>query len=143
MDEEIRAPDQVVRERLLPSASYHPPISEEDQLAQIMAQSEQDYELQMAIEASEIEAVHNFAREERTKRFETLKQKFTRLQALDKDNTNHYGRIIACISTHESRGVDRVQVDDAFYKKFRIILDNMRLTQEERRRILDFIVPLD
>jgi len=143
MDEEIRAPDQVIRERLLPSTSYHPPITEEDQLAQIMAQSEQDYELQMAIEASEIEAVHNFAREERAKRFETLKQKFTRLQALDKDNTNHYGRILTYISTHESSGIDRVQVDDTFYKKFRIILDNMRLTQEERRRMLDFIVPLD
>jgi hypothetical protein len=143
MDEEIRAPDQVVRERLLPSTSYHPPISEEDQLAQIMAQSEQDYELQMAIEASEIEAVHNFAREERTKRFAPLKQKFTRLQALDKNNANHYGRILTYISVYESRGVDRVQVDDAFYTKFRLILDNMRLTQEERRLMLDFIVPLD
>lgn len=139
MDEEIRAPDQVVRERLLPS-TYINPITEEDQLAQLMVQSEQDYELQMAIEASEIEAVHNFAREERKKQFASLRQKFTRLQVLDKDNTDHYGRILTYVSIYESRGVDRVQVDDTFYKKFRIILDNMRLTQEERHRILELIV---
>ena len=75
MDEEIRPPDQPIRECLLPQNLYNNNTyeSEEDQLRRALEESETDFELQHAIILSRRSQEE---KEERTKHVAYFKSRF-------------------------------------------------------------------
>jgi len=141
MNEEIRPPDKVKRERLLSQPSM-PTISEDEQMAEILAQSELDYELQLALEDSEFEEAMRRERADRVSHFASLKRKFEQFQKIDKLHADFYITLLSYISDYENGAKRRIEVDEPFYNKFRNTLGNMRISPEENRRILAFIVLL-
>ena len=135
MDEEIRPPDKPIRECLLPN--YTPTIeSEEDQLKRVLAESEIDFEFEYAIFESKQFAKE---REERSKHFANFRIKIAQFMRIDKPNESFYSELLLHIDKYEFGGIPSIQVDKEFYTKFRKTLDNMRLNEEDRRRLLEFI----
>jgi len=136
MDEEIRPPDQTVRECLMPSNYYEPPESEEDQLRRILEESESEYEFQFAIlESKRIEQ----EREERAKHFAGFRSKIAQFMRIDVPNRSFYSELLSYINKYESGEIVTTTVSDEFYMRFRRTLDNMRLTAEEKTRLTELI----
>ena len=131
----IRPPDPIKRDRLL--ADYDHPISEEDQLAHLVVQSEMEYELRLAMEESEMDAI---IRMERQTHFTEVKPKFAQLQKLDKDNSELYATIIGFISEYESGALNRVVVNPEFHNSVCRVLNTMRVASDQKRKLLEIIV---
>ena len=144
MDEEyyIRPPDAIIRERIL-AFEDSGPITEEDKISEIVAQSELDYELQLAMEESERDEALRQIFEYRKTHFTALKRKFAQFQQIDKSNAQFYELVLSHISEYESGNLTRMEVDQQFYNKLINTLGNMRAPDAETRRILEFIVLSD
>lgn len=138
----IRPPDEIIRDRLIHDNYYaeRRPVSEEDQISQIMTQSEIDYEYQMALRESERDEALRQIFEYRKTHFAGLKQKFLQFQKIDKSNNEFYKTVLSHIADYESGITTRVEVELEFYNKFVNTLGNMRESPTETRRILEFIV---
>lgn len=135
MAEEIRAPDKPIRECLLSTPTYH---TEDDQLRRVLEESETEYELQHAIiESRRIQE----QREDRMRRFVSIKSKFAQFARIDRQNGNFYSDIIRYIEKYESGDFESVSVGEDVYIKFRRTLDNMRISAEEKTRLLELINP--
>jgi hypothetical protein len=141
-EEHIRPPDEIIRGRLIHDDYYaeRRPISEEDQISQLITQSEIDYEFQLAMEESERDEALRQISEYRKTHFAGLKQKFAQFQKIDKTNAEFYKTALSHITDYESGITTRVEVDLAFYNKFVDTLGNMRAPPDETSRILEFIV---
>jgi hypothetical protein len=136
MDEEIRPPDQTVRECLVTNNYYQHTESEEDQLRRILEESETEYEFQYAIlESKRIEQ----EREERTKHFAGFRSKIAQFMRIDVPNRSFYSELLGYIDKYESGEIVTMTVSDEFYMRFRRTLDNMRLTAEDKTRLTEFI----
>jgi hypothetical protein len=138
MEDEIRPPDQTIRDCLLPNYNTHVEYAdEEDQLRRALEESETDYEFQFAVlESARIEK----EREERTKHFAGFKAKIAQFMRIDAANCDFYAEILGYISKYESGEIVTVHVlDEDFYLKFRRTLDNMRLSAEIKIRLLELI----
>lgn len=138
----IRPPDAIIRERIL-AFEDSDPISEEDKISEIVAQSELDYELQLAMEESERDDALRQIFEYRKTHFTALKRKFAQFQRIDKSNAQFYELVLYHISEYELGNSTRVEVDLQFYNKLINTLGNMRAPDTETRRILEFIVLQD
>lgn len=139
MDEEIRAPDEPIRECLLPTNTYNYNTyeSEEDQLRQALEESETDYELQHAIILSR--RTHE-EREERMKHVASFKSRFTQFMQIDKPNKEFYSDMIRYVEKYESGDLTSVSVGEEYYIRFRRTLDNMRITPADKIKILEIII---
>ena len=139
MDEEIRAPDEPIRECILPSNAYHPNIyeSEEDQLRRAIQESETDFELQHAIILSRRLQEE---REERIKHVAYLKSKFAQFMQIDKSNKEFYSDVIRYLEKYESSELTTVNIGEEYYIRFRRTLDNMRISPIEKAKILEIII---
>ena len=136
MDDEIRPPDEPIRECLMPTNYYQPRESEEDQLRRILEESENDYEFQLAVlESKRIER----EREERAKHFAGFRTKIAQFMRIDKPNHEFYSELLMYIDKYESGKLISVEVSDEFYMKFQRTLGNMRLTAEDKARLNQFI----
>ena len=136
MDEEIRPPDQTVRECLVTNNYYQHTESEEDQLRRILEESETEYEFQFAIlESKRLEQ----EREERTKHFAGFRSKISQFMRIDVPNRSFYSELLGYIDKYESGEIVTMTVSDEFYMRFRRTLDNMRLTAEDKTRLTEFI----
>lgn len=131
----IRPPDPIKRDRLLDD--YDHPISEEDQLAHLVVQSEMEYELRLAMEESEMDAI---IRMERQTHFTEVKPKLAQLQKLDKDNSELYATIIGFISEYESGALNRVAVNPEFHNSICRVLNTMRVASDQKLKLLEIIV---
>ena len=139
MENEIRPPDEPVRERLIQNNYYenYETETEEDQLRRILEESESEYELQLAItESNRIEK----EREERTKHFAVFKTKIAQFMRIDSINRSVYSEILDYIDKYESGELTEVRVNTELYLKFRSIIDNMRLKTEDKMRILELFI---
>ena len=134
MDEEIRAPDEPVRECLLPKNTYE---SEEDQLRRALEESETDFELQHAIILSRMVQEE---REKRTKHVASFKSRFTQFMKIDKPNKEFYADMIRYVEKYESGDLTSVSVGEEYYIRFRRTLDNMRITPVDKAKILEIII---
>jgi hypothetical protein len=139
----VRPPDSVIRERLIANINCDRPVSEEEKLSEIVAQSELDYELQLAMEESERDEALRQIFEYRKTHFTALKRKFAQFQQIDKSNARFYELILSHISEYELGTLTRVEVDVDFYNKLINTLGNMRAPDAETHRILEFIVLQD
>ena len=135
MEKEIRPADEIIRECLIPNYSL-PMDSEEDQLRRVLEESETEYEFQLALlESRRIES----EREERAKHFARFKHKILQFMKIDKQNEPFYSELLSYIRMYESGNIDSVHVSDEFYEKFRRTLDNMRIMEEDKMRLLELI----
>jgi len=136
MEENIRAPDQPIRECLL-SNPYHANIYDtEDDLKRILDESEIEYEFQSAIiESKKMQD----QREERIRQFASIKSKFTQFARIDRQNSDFYSDIIRYIEKYECGDCKSFNVGEDTYLKLRRTLDNMRITPEEKTRMLELI----
>jgi hypothetical protein len=136
MDDEIRPPDETKIDCLMPINYYNHAESEEDQLRRVLEESEIDYEFQFAIlESKRIEQ----EREERKKHFAGFRTKITQFMRIDPPNSEFYSELIVYIDKYESGKIISVKVSDEFYMKFRRTLGNMRLSAEDKMRLIEFI----
>lgn len=146
-EEYVRPADAARHECLLPTSPTRGfiPYSEkdDDDYRRILAESEYEYEIEQVVAESILEEGRRRAREERTRRFLTLKTKFAQFKRLDKANQEFYVSLLAYIDSYESGDLIQARVGAEFYGKFRRILNNIRVSPEDKRRILGFIVPDD
>jgi len=136
-DEQVREVDPIIRDRLLfiPYDGNDGVIDEDEQLRRVLEQSALEYEIR---EQARIEGRRK-AQEERVQKFASIKRKFQQLAKLDASNTDVYSVILSNIDSYESGEIIEALVDTELYAKFRRILDNMRVSPEEKRAILAFI----
>ena len=139
-DKQVREVDPIIRDRLLngqfiPCTGNDGVIDEEEQLRRVLEQSALEYEMR---EQARIEGQQK-AREDRIKKFASIKRKFQQLAKLDASNTDVYSAVLSNIDSYESGEIIEALVDAELYVKFRRILDNMRVSPEEKRAILSFI----
>jgi hypothetical protein len=134
-EEEIRQPDKPIRECLLPTSqpNYY---AEEDDLKRVLEESETDYELQFAIEESKRLLEE---REERRTHFAGFRMKIMQFVRIDKVNSTFYSELLGYIDKYESGEIQSVKVREDFYIIFCRILGNMRLTPEDKTRLLELI----
>ena len=135
MNEQVRTPDVPVTERLI-NNSYMQFESEEDQLKRALEESEVEFEIQQAIILSTL--LQN-QRELRSKKFASVKPKFAQFMRIDKNNSEFYTDIIRYIEKYESGNLQSVNVGEEFYGKFRRTLDNMRITDIDKKNLLELI----
>jgi hypothetical protein len=140
-EDEIRPPDKPIRECLLPS--YDPEFSsinrfEEEQIRKAIEESETDfnYEFELAVLESTRLAKE---REERSTHFARFRPKITQFMRIDKANEEFYSQLIAYMEMYEYGDIQSMNVNTEFYAKYRKMLDNMRLVEEDRNRLLEFI----
>lgn len=139
-DEQVREVDPIIRDRLLngqfiPYNGNDGVIDEDEQLRRVLEQSALEYEMR---EQARMEG-HRKAREDRVKKFASIKRKFQQLAKLDASNVDVYSAVLSNIDSYESGEIIEALVDAELYTKFRRILDNMRVSPDERRSILSFI----
>ena len=135
--DDIRPPDNTVRDCLLPSGFGGNAVeSEEDQIRRALEESETEYELQFAIAESN-RAIKE--REERVKFFAPFKSKIIQFMKIDADSRDFYGALILHIECYERGAINTVHLGEDIYAKFRRMLDNMRLTPEFKTRLLNII----
>ncbi|NDC83500.1 hypothetical protein EB093_07575 [bacterium] len=146
-EEYVRPADAARHECLLPTSPTTRgfiPYSERDEdecYRRILSESEFEYEMEQILAESLLEEGRRRAREERARRFATLKTKFLQFKRLDKANQEFYVSLVAYIDSYESGDLIQARVGGEFYGKFRRILNNIRISAEDKRRILGFIVP--
>lgn len=139
-DKQVREVDPIIRDRLLngqfiPYTGNDGVIDEEEQLRRVIEQSALEYEMR---EHARIEGQQK-AREDRIKKFASIKRKFQQFAKLDASNVEVYSAVLSNIDSYESGEIIEAFVDAELYAKFRRILDNMRVSPEEKRAILAFI----
>ena len=141
LEDEIRPPDNPIRECLLPNYDQeNSSINrfEEDQIRKAIEESETDFhfEFELAI----LESIRLAKeREERSTHFARFRPKITQFMHIDKANEDFYSKLIAYMEMYEYGDIQSMNVNTDFYAKFRKMLDNMRLMEEDRKRLLEFI----
>jgi hypothetical protein len=142
-EEEIRQPDKPIRECLLGGGgspntytNYYAENDEDRHLKRVLEESETDYELQFAIEESNRLLRE---REERRTHFAGFRMKIMQFNRIDKINSAFYSELIGYIDKYESGEIQSVKVREDFYIIFCKILGNMRMTPEDKTRLLELI----
>jgi len=145
MEEQIRDPDEQIRDCLFQNyqedASYITANmitkeTEEDQLRRIIEESESEFEYHFAIsESKRLEK----EREERATHFATFKTKIVQFMRIDVANRPFYSELIGYIDRYELGEIQTVKVENDFYMKFFYTINNMRIRQEDKSRLFEFI----
>jgi len=138
--EDIRPPDQIVRERLFQNDYIQPRFKSEeddnDEMKRVLEESEQDFEFEFAIlESRRMEK----ERQERSTHFAGFLIKIKQFAKIDKTNASFYSELIEYIESYERGEVQCVTVNYDFYMIFIRVLDNMRIHSEEKSRLFQFI----
>lgn len=147
-DDEIRPPDEVIRCRMFDTSEHEsflfaspmqtPNIREDEdqQLQRVLMESESDFEFQYAIiESARLEK----EREERATHFATFRQKIQQFMRIDANNREFYSTLLGYINKYEFGEIQSVKVGEAFYTKFFQTIDNMRIREEDKTRLFEFV----
>jgi len=144
MNDDVREADKPVRECLLPTPFsfpspplYEPEESEEDQLRRALEESEREFELQNTIILSRSFQEES---ERRAKQIAPFKFRFKQFMRIDIRNKEFYADIIRYIEKYELCELNSVHIGEEYYSRFRRTLDNMRMTQEEKTRLLEIFI---
>lgn len=132
---EIRAPDPVIKERLIDpdnNANYnleHDFVSTPDaDIAVILKQSLLEFEL---AEEKRIKDLIVAERNTTTKKYNEIKHKLQKVQGHDTTNKELYNTIISIIELYEADVIDRYALDRISYNNVFKLLQSIRLTKEE------------
>ena len=136
MDEDdIRAPDKVIKETLVDPNMNDYNYNEEKMIEHILQQSMMEFEKNTAIHEDN---VMQFIAEEGKKRldfFVSIKQKINKILKLDKQNTQVYEEILNVIALYEEQYITVYKCNQEEYNKIFCILNTIRLTKEEIEKI--------
>ena len=132
---EVRAPDPIIKERLIDlnfNTDYdteHDYVSTPDaDIAIILKQSLLEFEL---AEEQRIKDLIVFERNKMTKKYNEIKQKLQKVQGHDTTNKELYNTIISIIELYEADVIDRYALDKISYNNVFKLLQSIRLTKEE------------
>jgi hypothetical protein len=132
---EVRAPDPVIKERLIDpynnanSNLEHDFVStSEADIAVILKQSLLEFEL---AEEQRIKELILAERNTMTKKYNEIKQKLQKVQGYDTTNKELYNTIISIIELYEADVIDRYALDRISYNNVFKLLQSIRLTKEE------------
>ena len=132
---EVRAPDPVIKERLIDpynnanSNLEHDFVSTpEADIAVILKQSLLEFEL---AEEQRIKELIVAERNTMTKKYNEIKQKLQKVQGYDTTNKELYNTIISIIELYEADVIDRYALDRISYNNVFKLLQSIRLTKEE------------
>jgi hypothetical protein len=133
--EEVRAPDPVIKERLIDpdfNTAYdteHDFVSTPDaDIAIILKQSLLEFEL---AEEQRIKELIVAERNKMTKKYNEIKQKLQKVQGFDTTNKELYNTIISIIELYEADVIDRYALDRISYNNIFKLLQSIRLTKED------------
>jgi hypothetical protein len=90
LNDDIRLPDEVKRERLIGETAY-------DELEQAIQTSKNEFKLIQEKEEEEFNAIMYQLNKKRTTQFATTKEKINKLCLIDKQNTRVYSNILSII----------------------------------------------
>ena len=138
---EVRAPDPVIKERLLDPNYYtnytntnytkHNYVNTDyvnDDLDIILKLSLEEFEL---AEEKRINEQIISERSEVSKKYNNIKQKLLKVQGYDTINKELYGTIISIIELYEAGFVNTYNLDETSYDNVFKLLKTIRLTKEE------------
>lgn len=128
---EVRAPDPVIKERLIDpyynTNSDFVQTSDAD-IAIILKQSLLEFEL---AEEQRIKDLIVAERNTMTKKYNEIKQKLQKVQGHDTTNKELYNTIISIIELYEADVIDRYALDRISCNNVFKLLQSIRLTKEE------------
>ena len=134
LDDDIRPPDPVIRERLVDygdddftdyNYSYLEP---EPDLDQIMQKSLAEFEISEMQKVQEMLAIE---RSNITEKYINIKNKFKKVQMYDATNKDAYEIIITIIEMYELNYIDNYMLDETSYNNIFKLIKTIRLTKEE------------
>jgi hypothetical protein len=129
--DEIRAPDPVIKERLIEpiyNNDYNFVSTSDADLDQILKQSLAEFEL---AETQKVQEMIALERSTIAKKYTDIKQKLQKVQSFDATNKDTYSTIISIIELYEADFVDTYTLDETSYNNVFKILKTVRLTKEE------------
>lgn len=134
-DDEIRAPDPVIKERLIDpiyntdyNTDYNFVSTSDADIDQILKQSLIEFELSETQKVQEMIAIE---RSTISKKYNEIKQKLQKVQSFDATNKDTYNTIISIIELYEGDFVDTYTLDETSYNIVFKLLKTIRLTKEE------------
>lgn len=164
MDEYIRPPDKIIREkiidydsdmeeyiphldRLLSHSSRNMLSLSEDELHAITqkdSHSTSEDDMYEILEKSEREYQEQREREKQTrqKRFMNVKKQIQKIIGLDKENTHVLSLILDAFTLYEEEGLEHYSMDMETYNKIEKVLYLMRITKAEMREVMYYFAPM-
>lgn len=136
IDDNIRPPDPVIRERLVDYGdddftdykyNYLEPEPEPD-LDQIMKQSLEEFEI---AEMQKVQEILINERNKMTEKYVNIKNKLKKVQMYDATNKDTYETIITIIEMYELNYIDNYMLDETSCNTIFKLLKTIRLTKEE------------
>lgn len=134
--ENIRDPDKVITERLLP---YNNTNNEQFELEQILEISKKEYEeKQLIIIQEKIEKMELLSLQ-RKQKFEKIKEKCLKLISFDINNTEMYNTILSIIKKYENSNITMYSLKQSEYNKIMTFMKTLRLSKEEFNQFDDLL----
>jgi hypothetical protein len=140
-DDNIRAPDPVIRETLINDLySFNNDDNDlsDDELTQMMEISKREYAVQ---QEQELIKIIKEEMKERLQKFESVKQKLRKLAIYDKQTV--YETVLSIIDLFEEGFVTSYTLTKEEYTKIFAILHSIRLTDSELQSLRKLIVSED
>lgn len=135
----VRAPDPVIRERLIDpyyNANVDFVQTSDADIAIAMKQSLLEFEL---AEEQRIKDLIVTERIKMAKKYNDIKQKLQKVQGHDRTNKELYNTIISIIELYEADVIDRYALDRISYNNIFKLLQSIRLTKEDLFLLEDLI----
>jgi hypothetical protein len=135
-DHHIRPPDNIVRERLIPTQNQNIYASESD-IAAVMEASRREYDDEIERQFLEM---HEAAKQSREKRFINIKKTIERVMCFDKASVNEYAMLLNSFKLYEEGYVEHFEVNDELvYNRIISLLKTLRITPEEHADLKNYM----
>ena len=135
-DLNIRAPDPVIRERLVDygdnddfaNYNYNYLETNNNDIDRILKESLEEFEL---AEEQKIQEMLAIERSEKAKKYTSIKEKLQKIQGHDLSNKDTYGTIISIIELYEADFIESYFLDETSFNNVFRLLRTIRLTKED------------
>ncbi len=132
LNDHVRSPDEVKRERLISEIVY-------DELEQALETSKNEFKLIQEKEEAEINELIYQLNKKRITQFSTIKEKINKLGLIDKPNIRVYSNILSILQLYEEGFITNYLLDKEEYNKTFSLLKTIRLTNEEFNSLTQLI----
>jgi hypothetical protein len=134
-DLNIRAPDPVIKERLVDygdddftNYNYNYLETNNNDIDRILKESLEEFEL---AENQKIQEMLAIERSKIAEKYTSIKHKLQKVQSYDTFNKDTYDTIISIIELYESNFIETYTLDEISYQNIFKLLKTIRLTKEE------------
>jgi len=146
-DDDVRAPDPVIRERLVDEYNFenynynynHLDLESdlESDLDRILKESLEEFELE---EEKKVQQMIALERSKIAEKYTNIKRKLLKIRGFDKQDDGVYDTIISIIELYEDNFVDAYELDETSYNRVFGLLKTIRLTKEDQDLLEALIV---